>query len=233
MLACESLYSNLGKPTIQFAENNLSGCIAQPANTFSNIAYIIIAIMAAFVLAKTKSKLLYLFPFVYVLIGFTSGFYHASATFVGQFFDFFSIYMLGSVLIYFAAKRSLNISTKLLTFILIFLTFGLGFVLWYAPFLRIFIAFGELFLLLYLEYKNRKLYHTTYTHFATALRVFLVAFGIWMLDETMIWDIDWLEHYINGHAIWHILTAVSLWFVFKHYLESEAGQNKHDLIDKI
>jgi Ceramidase len=185
--------------------------------------------MAVLVVHKTKSKILYLFPFVYTLIGISSGFYHASATFVGQFFDFFSIYVLGSILIYFAAQRLTTMSSKLLTFVLALVTIGLGGVLWFAPFLRIYIAFGELFLLLFLEYKSRKSYPASYLHFATALKVFVLAFGVWILDETRIWDIDWLEHYINGHAIWHILTAVSLWFVFIYYLKSETGQNKPDL----
>jgi hypothetical protein len=221
MYTCESTFLNLGKPTIQFAENNLPGCIAQPANTISNLGYIIVGIIAFMTIAKAAKKQLYLFPFAFILIGISSGFYHASATFVGQFFDFFSIYILGSVLIYFAAQRLTTMSSKSLTFVLALVTIGLGCVLWFAPFLRIYIAFGELFLLLYLEWNSRRVFTVSYRHFATALKVFVVAFGVWVLDETMIWDIDWLEHYINGHAIWHVLTAVSLWFVFKHYLERE------------
>jgi Ceramidase len=219
-------YLNLGTPTIQFAENNLSGCIAQPANTFSNIAYLVVAICALYLLRKTKIKPLYLFPFTFAIIGLSSAFYHASATFVGQFFDFFSIYILGSTLLYFAALPFIKTRQSGLLILLAFLTITLGFTLWFAPYLRIVIAFSELFFLIYLEYLNRKNTSEYRWLFTRALQVFILAFGVWLLDLNYIWDIDWLEHYINGHAVWHVLTAVSMWYVFRYYYDREVAKNK-------
>jgi hypothetical protein len=211
-------FESLGSPTIQFAEDNLPGCIAQPANTFSNLAFVFVAMMIFYSLRKEKFSSLYLFPVIYILIGLSSGCYHASSTFVGQFFDFFSIYMLGSLLIYSSAKILSNRYKNILSISSVLITVLLGVILWFAPYMRIYIAFLELFLLIYIEFNVKQKYpNYNSKNFLSALLIFIIAFGIWLLDVTYLWDLDKIEHIINGHAIWHILTSVSLYFVFLHY----------------
>jgi hypothetical protein len=222
---CDNLQEFLGKPTIQFAENNLAGCIAQPANTYSNLAFIIVGIWCWVLLSKTKFKDLYLFPISFILIGLTSGFYHASATFFGQFLDFFSIYILGSDLIYLAAQNLVYNKTILGIWLCVF-TIILGFILWFAPIFRIPIAFAELFALIYLERKNLGK-ATDAKPFKIALLIFILSFAIWNLDLYSVWDIESLNHIINGHAIWHILNSFSLYFVFRYYLERETKLTKN------
>jgi hypothetical protein len=174
-------------------------------------------LVAAFIIKKTSSKILLPLPLVFLTIGISSFFYHASATFIGQFFDFFSIYILGSILLFFSAKPSKILGNKILLTITI-VTIFLGLLLWFVPSLRIPIAFIEPFIVLALERKNKSKYQIDYKYFTTAIKIFIFAFIIWLSDLYMVWDIDWLEHYVNGHAIWHILTSISLWFVFKHYI---------------
>lgn len=219
MAICDNLQNFLGSPTIQFAEDNISGCLAQPANTFSNLAFILVGVWCIFLLRKTKFKDLYLFPLSFIIIGLSSGFYHATATFVGQFFDFFSIYILGSVLLYFAIKHFIKSKFWLIVGLSIF-TILLGFILWFLPFLRIIIAIIELFALIYLGRKNWSK-HVNTKPFKTALLVFVGSFIVWNLDLFYIWNIDTVEHFINGHALWHILNSISLYFAFRYYLERE------------
>jgi uncharacterized membrane protein len=46
--------------------------------------------------------------------------------------------------------------------------------------------------------------------------VFLVAYALWTLDKREILC-DPSNHWISGHAAWHLLDAVALYFVFEYY----------------
>lgn len=216
-MSCDPYPDNWGKTTIRFAEDNICGWVAQPANTWSNLAYIIFALVMVWEIQKFKilNRIMWGFPITSALIGLTSGFYHASATFIGQFFDFAAIYVFGAYLIYLALNRR-NIRQKYLLTGLGVMIVILLLTLWFLPFLRIYIAFGMLFVLLYVEFTN-KVKPATYRNLYIGLSVFALAYGIWLLDQRYIWDIDHVEHFINGHAIWHVLTAVSIYFGYKHY----------------
>jgi len=53
-----------------------------------------------------------------------------------------------------------------------------------------------------------------------AIGIFLLAFVIWTGDIKGWWcDPD--NHYIQGHAIWHILNAVAIWFLYLFYKQFE------------
>ena len=222
---CSPYSQSLGKPTIQFAENNLCGFIAQPANTWSNLAYLIIALKIALELKQARNKtVLWGFVPVYMLLGLSSGFYHASNTFVGQFFDFGTMYIFVAFII-FLALNDLKIwkTSKLITFLSI-LTGLLIISLWFLPFLRIwFFAFQIIiFLIIELKYKpNSKHQDKTikkdFKNLYLALFWFFGAWGFWWLDKLYIWQDPVTMHYFNGHALWHILTAVSLYFVYRFY----------------
>jgi hypothetical protein len=58
--------------------------VAQPSNAWSNLAYIIASLFILYeVMFKKQPKFLLGFAFSVFLIGISSFFYHASATFVG------------------------------------------------------------------------------------------------------------------------------------------------------
>lgn len=50
-----------------------------------------------------------------------------------------------------------------------------------------------------------------------ALLIASAASVIWMFDYTRRWCDASSFHYVNGHAVWHILTAISLLLVFYFY----------------
>ncbi len=60
-----------------------------------------------------------------------------------------------------------------------------------------------------------------YRYLGAFYLVFLPAFALWLLDEQKIWcnpDIHW----INGHAVWHLLSAVGLYFLYRFYAQFDA-----------
>lgn len=59
--------------------------------------------------------------------------------------------------------------------------------------------------------------HYRLGHILTALLIASVAAVIWMFDYTHLWCNANTYHYLNGHELWHILTAVSFIFVYLFY----------------
>jgi len=156
--ACNPYSQNLGKPTIQFAEDNICGYIAQPANTWSNLAYLILALKIAQELRQANNKtLLWGFVPIFIFMGLASGFYHATATFVGQFFDFGSIYLFAAFILFLSLVK-LKIWSPRITLILISLiTLSLFILLWFVPVLRIWLFATEIIVFLIVEYRIHKI----------------------------------------------------------------------------
>jgi hypothetical protein len=248
--ACSPYSQNLGAPTIKFAEDNVCGYIAQPANTWSNVAFLMTALLIAVELKRAKNKtVLWGFVPVYLFMGFTSGFYHASATFVGQFFDFGSIYLFAAFIVFLAIDRLKIFETKKLLWALSGVTILMFVLLWFVPILRIWLFAVKIVVFLWVELglaKSKKptfgrprlsegsgqsittpkttsspLERGTFGYLYYALGIFLLAWGFWWLDYLYIWKDEATMHFINGHAIWHVLSAVSLYFVYRFYNQLE------------
>ncbi len=214
---------HLGQPTLQFAEQNMCGWIAQPANTISNIAYLFVTLILLIQLRKnTLPWYLYGFPIAYSFIGISSGFYHASSTFVGQFLDFTAIYVFVGYILFLAINKRNWIQTRTLAYMVACSVFLLSTIMWFVPFLRIWLfAIFQIIPFLWLEFtynRNKNKQKRDVSKLKYAVLIFLVAWAFWWLDILLIWDYKSLQHIINGHAAWHVLTAVSLYFVAQFYL---------------
>lgn len=205
------------------------------------------AILIAVELKRAKNKtVLWGFVPVYLFMGFTSGFYHASATFVGQFFDFGSIYLFAAFILFLAIDRLRIFETKKLLWVLSGVTFLMFVLLWFVPVLRIWLFAGQIAVFLWVELslgKSEKLKvqsakiegntpsashpplftrgNIKFNNLYYALGIFLLAWGFWWLDYLYIWKDEATMHFINGHALWHVLSAVSLYFVYRFYNQIE------------
>lgn len=95
-------------PDACFCEAIGNGTIVQPVNTWSNLAFVWVGIFIA--VSATPDRPLrrsdaLLLAFACVAIGLGSWFYHASLSFVGQWFDVMSMYLLGTFMVLHAAAR--------------------------------------------------------------------------------------------------------------------------------
>lgn len=97
--------------------------------------------------------------------------------------------------------------------------------LWFSTALRIWIFAVEILVFLALEFSS-PIKAKSFVNLYRALAIFAVAWGIWWLDLLRIWDYKPLQHVVNGHAIWHVLTAVSLYFLYKFYRANLILSNK-------
>ncbi len=214
-LSPDCFWGKFDPPTIQFCENNLCGVITQPANTWSNLAYIFIGIYL--LIKKPASRIT---GWVAILIGISSFLYHASFTFLMQYFDLSSMFLYSAFFLttnlcrigIIKADQQTNamFSIVLISMLLLYFFRMTGIPIFA---MQILTAVG---IEIYIFRKNS--FSANYKFILIALALFLIAFGVWWLDLLKIFcNSD--NHYFQGHAIWHLFTAFSIYYIDKFYFE--------------
>lgn len=219
----------------EFCERFRPGLIKQPANTWSNLGFITAGLVMAWQLSRGvfdanrnnfTSGIFYatFFSCLAVSLGPGSMAMHASGGNLGGFFDMLSMYLVASFTLSYALERFFT--WKPWQFFVSF-TIVLISCLWAdrQHYHILFGFFGDFIFFLYIsvtiifEALNtyvRKLSHNVKWGFAS-LGAILLAFGIWGLSTT---DGIWCnpDSLIQGHAIWHLLDAVSVYCLFRFYV---------------
>lgn len=220
-------YQNFIKPTITFCESNLCSHISQPANTWSNLAFVFVGIFLWFLSRRSTSTFLKLLAPLAIIMGLASFFYHASYTFFGQLLDLGSMFLFSSYLLVFNLRRLsghiLSGKTLLLIYVLLnaisiicvyFIRtvhdFNIGIPIFTLQIIAVLLV--EFFI-------RKKSINYRLTYLLIALAALAVGWGIWLLDYMKIWCNNATFHWINGHALWHIISAISLIFVYKFYYQ--------------
>ncbi|MBN2440771.1 MAG: ceramidase domain-containing protein, partial [Spirochaetales bacterium] len=103
---------NLEPATMHFNETNLHSIIMQPANAWTNIAYVIIALYLYFRFrSQDKKSIIRLLPPIALLVGITSFIYHSQFYFVFQVMDLSSMFLLSSFMVTHALCRLIKFTT--------------------------------------------------------------------------------------------------------------------------
>ncbi|MBS1150839.1 MAG: hypothetical protein H6Q89_2537 [Myxococcaceae bacterium] len=212
-------------PDACFCEGIREGLIGQPANTWSSLAFCGVGVLiAAEQLGRrgTASRGMrvgeaYCLAAAAFLLGATSAFYHASLTFLGQWLDVQSMYLLGllALAVNLDALRPGQPRRFLWTYV--GLNLALGVLLVEVPALRRFAFGGVLAAILASEVllRRRGLRDWSLRPLVAATGVQGFAFGIWTLDLThVVCDPNSL---LQGHAVWHALGAVASWLLWRYY----------------
>ncbi len=206
-----------GFPDRIFCEGVHSGAIRQPMNAWSSVAFIPIGLWVArrafldyvpslHMPPVRRDKLYgYIYGLALVIMGIGSWVFHASLTYVGHFFDVAGMYFLGAFLFTYSISRKIHQSSG--SFVLLYAAIVVPLVVlqWYWPDTSR-VAFGGLVL--------GALAVEIFVHKSLGNRLFLwsveslaAGFGVWILDETKL--VCRPYSYLQGHALWHLLTAVS------------------------
>lgn len=223
-----------------FCEATHDGLIKQPVNTWSNLAFMLAGLCAAWqifrgkyaanVNAITRSIFYSTFICVFmVLLCPGSMAMHATMTTVGGFFDMLSMYLIASFMMAYAIKRlfSLGIPMFLCTFgsamamclIAHFLNLPLPFVHFSGN------GIFALFVLLascmegWLVFIRNGNYEKKYG--LLAIVFILSALTIWNLSQTGAPLCD-PSSLVQGHGIWHILDALALYALFRFYVSEHS-----------
>ncbi|WP_437905280.1 ceramidase domain-containing protein [Sorangium sp. So ce327] len=215
-----------GLPNVKWCEERMCAWINEPANAWSNLAYLVVACWI-WLLQRShgtagKSALRWFAPTL-AIVGMCSFVYHASNVYVTQILDFLGMYLFCLLLLLLNLLRlgALPLSRFSVVFVGCVTAFTAltavvaryevpiqGFIL----LLTLAIVGTELFI--YRRSRDASAY--SLNAFALSLALLLVAAAFSALDVSRAWC-NPKSHVLQGHAVWHVLSALSLGVVFYHY----------------
>jgi hypothetical protein len=212
-------------PNLAWCEERLCQWVVTPANAWSNLAYILVAIWLVREIKKNRETgVLGYYGKATFAVGMSSFIYHASYTFFFQVFDFIGMYLFlflplttqlrslqwiseGTVLpIYLGATAFFTALTVAFYFI--------GFPAQSLVALLVLMVVG-----LELLRRRQMLWGGkawTPWNFGAAFAFLLAGATLSALDISGKFC-DPSNHWLQGHSLWHLFTATSLIFVFKHF----------------
>jgi hypothetical protein len=208
-------------PKVKWCEEQLCSWIEEPANTWSNLGYILIGILMVRMASNLKSRPLRFYGPVGILVGFFSFVYHASNAFVLQLFDFLGMYLFVHLLIFVNLERigfrvirhsfgpylATVAASTLITFAVDFTSFPIQ----------------GLILLLILAVIALEAIAIKKAREPVKMNWLFASFGCTLLAATASTldlkriSCDPSNHWLQGHAVWHVLGSLSLFFSFLHH----------------
>jgi hypothetical protein len=210
-----------------FCEAIGSGAVAQPANAWSSLAFVLAGLWIAQPSAGGKYKARNrmagepayrrLYGCALVAIGLGSYFYHATLTFAGQVCDMSGMYLLITFALFYGVARITRLRTgvTLLSYVisnLVLLSFQVAF-----PDLRRYVFAALVLSVLSIEGRYRRASGTAIANrwLWCAAGAMAAAFLVWVLDITK--AICKPESMLQGHALWHVLGALAAWCLYRYY----------------
>lgn len=209
----------------------LDAMVVEPANTWTNISFIIAAI---FIFRSVKStnptknylsedkRFAYLYGSSLFFLGLGSFFFHASLTFWGQWFDLLGMYFITFYFIIYNFVRTGQMQFKTFAVTYIISVACAGTLIYFVPESRrgLFAISIVVILVVNLLINNRikaKINHKVL--FAT-LAVFGIGISSWNLDKHKIICDPYAL--FNGHGVWHFCVGLAAYMVYRYYLTEES-----------
>lgn len=220
-------WSGFTPPNVDWCERELCAIVTNPANTWSNLAYIAFGVaMVALARRADRSAAaeLRLFGPASIAVGVFSLVYHASYTFFLQIFDFVGMFAFCFVPITLNAIRLGQIAPPrrwafyaagvLGMTALVPLGFFAGFPIQALIFVLIVAIVAQEWAL-----RRRGAGARSYRWYLVALALISAGASFSALDVTRVFC-DPANHWLQGHAIWHVLSAASLLALFLFYRDA-------------
>lgn len=197
--------------------------LLQPANTWSSFGYVLIgSLMLALPYDRDPDSALSgisgrTLGVTAIVVGVGSGLLHATLTLWGQFFDVLGMYLVGSFLLVSAIARWRRIPDGAAVVIYALMCLSLVTILIVAPEVRRWLFAVLLILAIVMEmvFARRWRPGAKIAFYLWGLAATAAAFGIWVLDQDGV--VCAPHSLLQGHAVWHLLGAASLWLSFIYY----------------
>jgi hypothetical protein len=208
-----------GPANIKWCEERLCAWVNEPANAWSNLAFVLVAaVIAGMERGRRTSGLRRAYAPIVAAIGATSFAYHASNVWLTQVLDFLGMYLLCCLLLgqnvvrlgWLAARalpRAYAAAVAALTLV------SAAIVRIGAPIQAIVLALIALIVATEVLCRRRAVYRLG--AFLAAAALLAAALACSLLDATRVWC-DPADHVLQGHAAWHVLSALSLLAAYVH-----------------
>lgn len=197
--------------------------ILQPADSWSAFGYVLAGFLMI-VLARGRGWTSAMHPIAAtsfgvtaIAVGLGSVLLHATLTLWGQFFDVLGMYLVGSFMLVSALARWRDISDRPAMLLYAAMCAALVTVLIVAPEVRRYLFAVVLISAIVLElgFARPKRRGARLSYYLLGILAKAVAFAIWNLDQNLVWCSP--ESLLQGHAIWHLLGATSIFLTFSYY----------------
>lgn len=221
-------WSGFTPPNVNWCEEELCGYIVNPADTWSNLAYVAFGI-AMWVQARQQpgDATLRLFGPASIIVGACSFAYHASYTYLLQIFDFLAMFLFCFLLVAANARRLGWISARqtwqavvagtVLSTAAVPLVSETSIPIQSMVAALILVILGqESWLARAASAERRSGQRPDYRFFAAGLALLLAAAVASAADVTRTFC-NPTNHFVQGHSIWHVLSAASLYAMFRFY----------------
>lgn len=213
-------WSDWTRPTLAFCEENLCDWVTAPANTISNLAFVL---WGLWIWRDSRAKsapgdfLRSVGP-ILILIGLLSAFYHGTYTWVGQVGDLGSMFLMAGLFATMNLHRMgwidrtqvlpvyWGITAAAVAGLLAFPTIG---IVEFAV-----IALGGL--TLEFTYLRKRKPKPDYKPLVYGLICWAFSQTVWVLDITRVWC-EPGRHWFQWHAVWHVGTATAGAFIYLFY----------------
>lgn len=219
--------SSIALPNVKWCEETLMGWVTEPANTFSNLAYIFVGLMLWQRSRKSEHPFLRLYAPMAVALGLLSGLYHASYNFITQLGDFAGMYWVGFIPLFINLERSgIKLKNPMKTYWML----SIGLTLLTIPTYMMNIPIQGIVLvnIIAVVFMELRLYFQSgqqlpIKNFLIGMSALFIGATFSALDATRTMC-DPTNHVVQGHALWHCFTSMMSLFVFWHYQEVLEGK---------
>lgn len=224
-----SITESQGAPNIKWCEETLCQWVSEPANTWSNLGYLIVALLITYISFKHKHnfKLKQFGPIIFFM-GAMSFFYHQSNFYGSQILDFVGMFFfvgwaIGMNLIRLSWMKENFLIPFNITFSVIMTLVMHVMYLTNIKF-QMLVLFAGLFIL-FTEVLAQKKYRTEVKWFSISIVILIVAFGFSISDGQRLWctpeNHGWFS---QGHALWHWTASIAMFTIYKHYSQPQLSQ---------
>lgn len=215
------MYETWGPPNVKWCEQTLCAVVNEPANTWSNLAFMIpAALYWVYHRRRGERDMSWLALSGFIMGGF-SLMYHATNNALTQYFDFLGMYLFVFFMIAMNLMRLLGLDRRKLMVIYGLAVIGVTAA---TPLLRQIgfpiqaIVLGSVAALVLTEYLSARAGSRpqSYRAYGGLAASYAVAITSSALDVTRT-ACDPHNHFLQGHAMWHVFGAVGMVFAFHHY----------------
>jgi hypothetical protein len=213
-----------GAPNIKWCETTLCGWISEPANTWSNLPYLVLGILVMLGPRASACELRWMGPAM-LLMGVFSFVYHASNNYLSQVFDFIGMYLLVFWMLVINLRRLGLVARASQRRVFAALCAG-GTVLVHVMYVaelkfQLVIALATLAIVLS-EWMARRVRRVPLRNFGMGLVLLFVAQAASLADLSRVYCEP--DSWLQGHAVWHVLSAIGLYFAYRHYRDLLQGE---------
>jgi len=189
----------------------IDGWFVQPSATLTSIPLFLIGIYV-FLKFRTINKKLGHLGLILSFVGGSSFFAHASFSAVVFYFDFFSILMVFSWIIFYFQSNHTDIYWWIK---LLFLSLSIFILIFIFEKYRVYICLTYFLFVCSYFYSRKNQIDLDLNLLYVSLLFFIISFVFNMLDEHKIWCNNNIGNTIHGHSIWHIGVTIASYFFVK------------------